>query len=83
MTLFYIYTLIFSLPQFLHLSHENFYEHPEVLTHGRRQYKYFPVYTTLHKKSKRFLPVEGDGFTSTVEAEVAGSVFTEASFTFC
>lgn len=34
--------------------------------------------------AKRFLPAEGgSGFTSIVEAVVAGSVFIEASFTFC
>lgn len=38
---------------------------------------------TFYTKSKRFLPAEGGGFTSRVEAAVAGSVFIEASITFC
>lgn len=37
---------------------------------------------TLHQR--RFLPAQdAAGFTSTAEAEAAGSVFIEASFTFC
>lgn len=59
---------------------------PKILTHGTgsiNEYKYFSMQDTLYKKSKRFLPVEGGGFTSSAEAVVAGSVFIEASFTFC
>lgn len=60
-----------------------FYKLPkEILTHETssiNKHRYFQGQNTLYKKSKRFLPVEGGGFTSRVEAVVAGSVFIEAS----
>lgn len=65
---------------------EHFTSSLKILTHETssiNKHRYFSRQNTLYKKSKRFLPVEGGGFTSRVEAVVAGSVFIEASFTFC